>query len=182
MNFIEYYDNSLKKDYCDFIIKLYKKQNSQSSPTVNGINAKHKLGTHIPLSFENSKGWLNSSVNTYLSNSLFDNLQKYKKKYNLDHLDEFVLQPDYHIQKFEEGGGYFTPHCEHCPEEPNRILVWMIYLNDAKSGTKFNYYNKTYRAKSGRMLMWPAGWTHLHCGVTPNRGDKYIITGWFKYK
>ena len=82
MNFIEYYDNSLKKDYCDFIIKLYNKQNSQSSPTVNGINAKHKLGTHIPLSFENSKGWLNSSVNTYLSNSLFNNLQKYKKKYS----------------------------------------------------------------------------------------------------
>ena len=182
MNFIEKYDNSLKKDYCDFIINLFNRQDAEPSPTVGGVNTTHKLGTHIPLSFDNSKDWFNGSINDYVGSSLFENLKKYKKKYNLDHIDEFVLQPEYHIQKFEEGGGYFPPHCEHSPHEPYRILVWMFYLNDAKSGTRFHHYNKTYRAKTGRMLMWPAGWTHLHSGVIPNKGDKYIISGWFKYK
>ena len=29
--------------------------------------------------------------------------------------------------------------------------------------------------------MWSAGWTHPHKGVTPNVGDKYIVTGWCEY-
>lgn len=182
MNFIEQYDNNLKKDYCDFIIKLYNKENPKPSPTVIGIDTDKKLGTHIPLTFETSKSVLNMTINNYLGACLFKNINSYNEKYKLESIDEFALQSDYHIQKFEEGGGYFAPHCEHSPYESNRILVWMLYLNDAKSGTRFHHYNKTYRAKSGRMLIWPAGWTHLHSGVTPNKGDKYIITGWFRYK
>ena len=57
----------------------------------------------------------------------------------------------------------------------------MIYLNYAKSGTEFPYYNKTIRAKKGRLVLWPSQWTHIHKGVTPNVGVKYIATGWYGY-
>ena len=59
-------------------------------------------------------------------------------------------------------------------------MAWMFYLNDAKSGTEFANY-PTINAKMGRCVIWPSFWTHLHKGVIPNRGIKYIATGWFVY-
>ena len=81
--------------------------------------------------------------------------------------------------------GYKAWHCEHAyakeydslAEAPRRILAWMFYLNNAKSGTEFMQY-PTVRARMGRCVIWPAGWTHVHRGVIPNKGLKYIITGW----
>ena len=37
------------------------------------------------------------------------------------------------------------------------------------------------RAKMGRCVIWPAGWPYLHKGIIPNRGVKYILTGWINY-
>ena len=61
------------------------------------------------------------------------------------------------------------------------MLAWMVYLNDASSGTEFPYQNMTIQAKTGRTVIWPAAWTHPHRGVIPNVGVKYIATGWFYY-
>ena len=62
----------------------------------------------------------------------------------------------------------------------------MLYLNNAKSGTRFYYpdliQNKVVNAKRGRIVIWPAYWTHPHSGVTPNKGDKYIATGWYIFQ
>ena len=57
----------------------------------------------------------------------------------------------------------------------------MFYLNNAKCGTEFMEY-PTVQAKIGRLVIWPAFWTHVHKGVIPNKGIKYIITGWASYK
>ena len=67
-------------------------------------------------------------------------------------------------------------HCEHGASNSNRILAWMFYLNDAKSGTEFMNY-PTVQAKRGRCVIWPAFWTHVHKGA-PNKGLKYIATWW----
>ena len=67
-------------------------------------------------------------------------------------------------------------------ENPQRILAWMIYLNDAECGTEFPYQDITLEAKAGRLALWPAAWTHPHKGVTPNIGNKYIATGWYEYE
>jgi len=57
----------------------------------------------------------------------------------------------------------------------------MYYLNNAKCGTRFHYQNRTIRARQGRLLIWPCGWTHMHNGVVPNIDPKYIITGWYSF-
>ena len=85
------------------------------------------------------------------------------------------------IQKYIEGGGYHQYHQEHGPRHSLRMLVWMLYLNDSKCGTEFPQWNKIVKAKQGRLVIWPAFWTHVHRGVTPNKGTKYIATGWFNY-
>ena len=59
-------------------------------------------------------------------------------------------------------------------------MAWMFYLNDAKSGTEFMHF-PTINARRGRLVIWPAFWTHTHKGVIPNKGVKYIITGWVSF-
>ena len=56
-----------------------------------------------------------------------------------------------------------------------------VYLNNAQSGTDFMHFSNV-RAKMGRCVIWPAFWTHLHKGVIPNKGLKYIITGWASFQ
>ena len=85
------------------------------------------------------------------------------------------------IQYYTDGEGYSQAHCEHSSTYPNRMLAWMIYLNNAKCGTEFPYQQIKVRALRGQGAMWSAAWTHPHKGVTPNVGDKYIVTGWCNY-
>ena len=107
---------------------------------------------------------------------------EYVKTYSfLDKLD-WRLSPFYNIQRYDgPEEGFFSLHNEHTGMYPYRMLAWMVYLNDAESGTKFPYQDKTIIPKTGRTVIWPAGWTHPHKGVTPNRGFKYIATGWFYF-
>jgi hypothetical protein len=65
----------------------------------------------------------------------------------------------------------------------SRVLVFTLYLNDVEEGgeTEFLYLSKRVQPKTGRMVIWPAGFTHTHRGNPPLKGDKYIITGWVEF-
>jgi hypothetical protein len=81
-------------------------------------------------------------------------------------------------------GGYHVWHYENGdrPEAYNRELVWMIYLNDMPEGegeTEFLYQKKRIRPTQGTVVIWPAGMTHPHRGLTVYTQPKYILTGWY---
>ena len=97
-------------------------------------------------------------------------------------MEYWSMCPYFNIQRYYPGEGYFNWHSESSGKpSSNRKLVWMIYLNDAKCGTVFPSQKKTLKPKTGRLVIWPAAWTHPHKGVTPNVGEKYILTGWWNY-
>jgi hypothetical protein len=58
----------------------------------------------------------------------------------------------------------------------------MMYLNDVDDGgeTEFLYQSKRYKPVKGRVLIWPAGFTHVHRGNPPLSGEKYIATSWLE--
>ena len=92
------------------------------------------------------------------------------------------IRAQIYFQKFQYyGDGYKMWHTEHIPDEPmnKRVLVWMFYLNNAKSGTQFIHY-PTVQAKKGRLIIWPSAFTHTHRSE-PNKGLKYIMSGWISY-
>lgn len=67
-------------------------------------------------------------------------------------------------------------------ETSTRELVWMIYLNDMPEGegeTEFLYQKRRINPKAGRVVIFPAGLTHVHRGLTVYTQNKYILTGWF---
>ena len=185
MNFIEIYDNVLSKKECERLIHLFEDSPLKDEGVAGGrVNHSAKQSIALDLSFgeKSVEDPDNKEVNEIFANVLRDNVDKYKKKYYyLNDLPIWCNDDSYHIQKFEEGGGYHAIHCEHEPTTPFRMLVWMFYLNNAKCGTRFYYQDKTIRAKQGRLVIWPAFWTHMHSGVTPNKGDKYVMSGWYSF-
>lgn len=88
------------------------------------------------------------------------------------------------IQKTQPGGGFHKWHYENDGRlASHRFMVFMIYLNTVTEGgeTEFLYQRKRFNATQGKLLLWPAAYTHAHRGNTPLNGDKYIATGWIEF-
>ena len=181
-NYIEIYDNALNKKECDMLINYFEKSDKFCGYTGKfGYNPDHKKCLQLPGTCFSD----NSRISTITRPLLVKCLNKYREKYSnlLSSIMEWKYNDNYSFQKYEaEDDGYKAWHTEHGAgeEASHRVLAWMMYLNDAKSGTEFMNY-PTLRAKRGRCVVWPAGWTHVHRGVTPNKGLKYIITGWVSF-
>jgi len=178
------YDNALSKKECEIIINQFEK--SEQGPgkiwrdgIIQEVPAYKKCKTLNDTNFDDR---------SIITNIVGNQLAKFIKRYDqeqpqLRKLCRWGLYQGYSIQKYEtEDDGYKDWHAEAGSSGPpsNRILVWMFYLNNAKSGTEFMNY-PTVRAKRGRCVIWPAGWTHVHRGA-PNKGLKYIVTGWITFE
>ena len=77
--------------------------------------------------------------------------------------------------------GYHSWHSEDSPQtNSSRTLVWSVYFNDVEEGgeTEFLYQNRRIKAVEGTLVIWPAGFTHVHRGNPPIGQDKYILTTW----
>jgi hypothetical protein len=88
------------------------------------------------------------------------------------------------IQRTNLGGGFHGWHFENTNNETsNRLITFMMYLNDVEDGgeTEFLYLHKRIKPKAGTMLIWPSTFTHTHRGNPPLSGTKYILTGWLTY-
>lgn len=92
------------------------------------------------------------------------------------------------MQRTDPGGGYHIWHGEQGNgEQAQRVLVYMLYLNDfdTEDGgeTEFLYQRKRIRPQENVMLLWPAAYTHAHRGnMVLGHKSKYVVTGWFYYE
>ena len=176
-NFISINDGVISKEDCDFLISTYE---SESRTRIMPPQSSGRVCETITYSTDRESDW---KVNRILLKSFSPYFDKYAEKYK-DALclgDKWLFDAGYNLQKYVDGDGYFDLHSEQGLRYPMRMLAWMVYLNDAKCGTEFPYQKKKVKAKTGRLVIWPAGWTHLHKGETPNKGLKYILTGWCEY-
>ena len=85
------------------------------------------------------------------------------------------------LKKIESGSGFHSWHYENgsllnCV----RSFVIQAYLNDDFQGgeTEFLYQNRREEAVAGDVIIFPAGYTHVHRGNPPLGGTKYIATSW----
>ena len=183
-SFIEVYDNVLSPKECQRAIELF-----ETSPQRRGgvmfseqitISDEHKKD--IELCDKNFQD--GSEITDIVWKGLKKGFSLYKKKYSggLTVIGDWHVDLGYNVQKYtDETDGYHVWHTEQSgPSHSNRIFVWMIDLNNAKSGTDFLYHPRV-RAKEGRCVIWPAAWTHTHKSQTPNKGLKYLATGWVSF-
>ena len=185
-DFLETYDGFLSEKNAEEVLRVFESLSSVATVTKEqGLpyfnKGRRKVCTSLTFSFEDT---VNPS-GPILESCIEAGLESYTNKYmflreiNQTGGSRWRICPTYNIQKYEgEREGYFTLHCEHAAGYPFRMLAWMIFLNDAKSGTEFPYQDRILKPRTGRLAIWPAAWTHPHRGVTPNQGLKYIATGW----
>lgn len=74
-------------------------------------------------------------------------------------------------------------------EETNTLKIWkgdrflnvLFYLNDVEEGGETEFYfndmTVTVPPRKGRLVVFPPLWTHIHAGLAPINGDKYICNG-----
>jgi len=121
-------------------------------------------------------GEMSIEINRYLDEALVGYCERFEalKKMNLRSIRQ-------KLQRTPIGGGYHIWHHEqgtlHTSE---RVIVWTIYLNDVKEGgeTEFLYQSMRVPAEEGKILIFPASFTHTHRGNPPLSNVKYIVTGW----
>ena len=180
MNFIEIFDDALSVENCDKLIDYFNKSPQMEGVVGDGIEVNPIQKQSIELN--NSYFTSHEIVFRLISPTLQKYTDKYVEKYvPLQNMKEWGVDDAFTLKKFEgEDEGYKVWHTEHSIFHPYRILVWMFYLNDAQSGTEFFHHPKI-ESKKGRLVIWPAGWTHYHKGVTPNKGIKYITSGWYSF-
>ena len=106
-------------------------------------------------------------------------IKEYEKKYKVvSELAAYSIIENPRIQYYKKGWGFKAWHCER-GWNTNRILVWMVFLNDVEDGgTEFMYQKIKIPAKKGLFLMWPSDFTHTHRGIVSKTKEKYILTGW----
>ena len=186
-DFIGIYDNAVSSYNCKEIIKWFDTEPLRRG-TVMFEDGTGKVDTRLKSDWE-----VDDPYKTILTNNTFhdkiirDALIKYTPSYresypSVDLVDPWNVCNVYNIQKYDPGDGYYNLHCENCnAATQQRVMAWMIYLNTVtdEGGTYFNAYDKTLEAKEGRLVIWPAYFTHTHKGVVSKTQTKYIATGWF---
>lgn len=197
MNFIEHYDNALSSDICDRLIELYESSEDKHSQGKTNIGHKPewKESTDIDIGGQFLDDELWGPVINDVIGVLGNCLKDYKKKYTrydaepnfggLDAIDAWGLEENFNFQKFKPGQGYKVWHCETSNiKSSERVLVWMIYLNDVydKGGTEFLLQDMVMEARKGRLVLWPPYWTHFHKSQVSPSETKYILTGWLDFK
>tara|TARA_Y200000002_G_C22667203_1_gene658485 strand:- start:757 stop:1464 length:708 start_codon:yes stop_codon:yes gene_type:complete len=137
----------------------------------------------------------------------FNNINKKHRKYidfienkicNLIEIDnslsEVIQSQKYEVgQEFKLHTDFFTPntyeYTKNCSKQGNRTWTIMIYLKNTEEGgeTTFPKIPLTFKPKKGMAIIWNnlndngiGNDNTLHCGKPIIKGNKFIITKWFR--
>ncbi len=173
-------DNCISAVECNQIIEWFEANKNDQQPGQVGserTDTKAKVSVDIPRWFQ-----LQEMPEKILETGLRTSAVQYQqeRQHIFKTLHGMVVDDSYVLQRYKPNEGFFNLHCENTtPHNTNRTMAWMVYLNDvADGGTHFSEQNFDCEAKQGRMVIWPAYFTHMHKGIISQTTIKYIATGW----
>jgi len=189
--FIGIFDDVLTEEYCQRIIDrfeildkakmTYTRQKQSNAQTIH----KENDVAHLDDNLTNLIMEENSAVLEPFVKSVWMCYQKYLERYGcLSSLSQHNLNSNIQIQRARPTQGYHVWHCEAGNlMHAKRLLVPLLYLNDVEEGgeTEFLHQSIRVKPKQGRLVLWPASFTHMHRGNPPLKGDKYIVTSWIDF-
>jgi hypothetical protein len=182
--FIEHKKGVLSREFCKRVCDWFDFQETQGSYIIPRSD-EYVTDTQI---FANQVGFAMNSIVSTLHKPIYDVIGKaakeYFEKYPFIHTAGSHAVVDFKIQKTRKGEGFTGWHYESGDLQHNRrFLTFMFYLNDVRQGgeTEFYYQNLKFKPSAGDLLIWPAGFTHMHKGHPPKKETKYIITTWAEY-
>ena len=182
-SFIGIYNHTLSKQECNRCIELFESEPQRSGSLYKGSTLTKNTSLKKTIELHDTHFGNDKEYTHIILKGLSYSISQYFKKYQLplSSIEKWGFDPYYNLQKYvDSDDGFKIWHTEQASlSTSNRMLAWMIYLNDAKSGTDFLYYPRV-KARAGRCVIWPATWTHMHKSQ-PNKGVKYLATGWLRF-
>ena len=189
--FIYRKEEAISSQLCNAFIEAFENSPQDQQPGMlygpDGTSSSSgKQSTDISFNPE----WLNKPIWGNLLNQLVPIINQSKLDYSLrfqtafDKLDPTELSPVFNMQRYLPGEGFSSYHCERAGlKHSNRMLVWMVYLNDVtdRGETEFYFQHHFETAQQGKLIIWPSDWMYLHRGIPSPTQTKYILTGWFTY-
>ena len=94
------------------------------------------------------------------------------------------VNPIFNLQRYAPGEGFRSWHCDwttsdEATEPIRRVLAWILYANSLpEGGTEFHWQDHHEQAERGKLLIFPAGLSHIHRGRVSHSHTKTIATGW----
>ena len=180
-DFITLYENALTTEYCELWIDYINTLREQGL-VLSESTKTHQLDNEV-INLANDDSFDLSSCNK-LSRAFLPSIKpcvdQYLQDYSVLGKANFLLY-DVKAKRIPIGGGFHTWHYENASfNVATRRFVVQAYLNTVKDGgeTEFLYQNKRIKAVQGTVVIWPAGFTHVHRGNPPIGQDKYILTTW----
>tara|TARA_R110000796_G_scaffold85850_1_gene186061 strand:- start:477 stop:1067 length:591 start_codon:yes stop_codon:yes gene_type:complete len=188
-NFIGIYDNYITEEECKKAIKIFEKQNDFNNTlnrqSIERASVLHKQDQHYFASPDNINIWWDD-----LKTIIFNFDIAFKHYCEATGANDIYGDPfhftNLKIQKTLPTEGYHVWHIEHGKGYSNepRAFVFSVYLNDVEDGgeTEFLHFSKRIKPKTGRIVIWPAGFPYVHRGNPPLSGEKYILTSWMNLR
>jgi hypothetical protein len=175
------FEDAVPFEFCNKIIEIY-----ENNPTLQydrkyaeGITDKTRKNDHHLESGAIPKDMIDIFQKNFYKNVL----REYSNNYtiNLDQYPHAII--DFKVQKTLPTEGYHVWHYENEGRDSRRFAVYTLYLNDVEEGgeTEFLHQSLRIKPKKGTIVIFPAGYTHLHRGNPPLSGEKYIVTGWISW-
>jgi hypothetical protein len=183
-NFIGIFKNAFTKDFCESVIKQYEIMDSSGhGRTRFGVEKNIIDDTQI---FADDIDYIPLRMATKEFNEIFwgKYFPVYEEEYSVLKNSDRHTNYNFKIQKTKIGGGYHIWHYESSTRDrSNRLLTWILYLNDVQEGgeTEFLYQHMRVKPEQGTLVIWPAAFTHTHRGNPPLSNEKYIVTGWTEF-
>jgi hypothetical protein len=183
-DFIGIYENALSKEDCDFIIQEFEKHVSTNPSCINNGEQQFNNQEMGRMDFSVYAEEFMVNVCVLINECLNKCLTLYTNEFfslkSVRARSEVVK-----LQRTPPRGGYHVWHSEvSSRENMNRVLTWVVYLNDVPEGegeTEFLWQGIRVKPKAGTCVIWPAHFTHPHRGNPVYSCDKYIATGWYTY-
>ena len=97
---------------------------------------------------------------------------------------ELFVNPIFNLQRYAPSEGFKRWHCDwtisdEATEPVHRVLAWILYCNDVPNGgTEFHWQDHHEPAERGKLVIFPAGPSHIHRGKVSEEHSKTIATGW----
>ena len=180
-DFISVFDNSFTSDECEEYINLV--EHYISNGVITKEDRAYHNTDHFSINFNNDVSYnilSGDNLSMEFLPKIKDFVGEYLKKFSVLGQEKLLIY-DTKAKKIPVGGGFHSWHYENTGLQVSpRKLVVQLYLNTIEEGgeTEFLYMNKRIKAKQGRLIIFPAAFTHTHRGNPPIGQDKYIVSSW----
>ena len=182
---IKTYSNTLSKEFCDHCIEKFEKDPNKKQGLIGKGQVDLEMKDSMDLAIGFFPEWKEEDKIFY------DSLKPYVEQYRIDNPFPYVqfdnyFDTGYQIQRTVPGTvGYDWHHDWICVKETlgffsMRCLTYIWYLNDidVDGETEFKNTGDKIKPETGKLLLFPSDWTHVHRGIPPKNQTKYISTGW----